>query len=164
MTRRLIAAITAAALALGPMGATTASALDRKDRNALALILGAATLGIIIHENNKDKKKAAKIVSRNNQKHHRHYDDDKHRHKKHKGHYGYREQNRHAVVPAECVFPIRVRDGRRNVVSERCLTETRSARRLPKECSFQIRDQWGGRTVYGARCLKDRGWQIANVR
>ncbi len=160
MKRRLISAVTAAALALTTAFATPATAQDR-NRDALKVLLGAATLGIVINEINKDKREkeaaAARLRINDNRRGQAIHPDWRW------GKDG-RGTRRHAAIPSECVFSIRGNRHHREVVSGRCMRELGAARRLPERCAFDINTRWGDRTVYGARCLQEHGYRIAGVR
>ncbi len=148
---RLIALVAATALALGV--AAPASALNEREQNALALILGAVALGAIINDAN--KKKNRPTVSRYGNDY---YDDDRRGDDRDRWH---RKHQR--VIPAQCSFQVRGSHGRRDVVSARCLSEFGMGRNLPRECAFDVRAGHDTRRVYGARCLMENGYRIAGL-
>ncbi len=171
MKCRLIAAVTAAALALTTATATPAMADDRS-RDALKVLLGAAAIGLIVNEVSKNKRKSQKSavpVARDDYDDDRQYlysrDRDWHRNDRGYGHHKHHGKHGHhaRAIPSECVFAIRGHRGHRDVVSARCLREFGVARRLPGRCAFDIRSRWGDRTVYGAQCLRDYGFKIAKA-
>lgn len=77
---------------------------------------------------------------------------------------GWNHDRRRLLIPAECVFPLRTSDGRRNVVSTRCLSDFGMDRRLPRDCAFEARIRGDRRVVYGARCLEQYGYRFAGYR
>jgi len=169
MKSRLIAAATAAALALGSITATPAAALDRGERTALTLLLGAAAVGLIISENN--KKRDNRQVSRgtvydpyyydNNGRFRR--DDDDHDNRFRRGEDDH-DNRRFRTIPAQCERSVRGHDGGRNVVSARCLRDVGYRRDLPEHCAFDLRDGGRRNTVYGVRCLRQEGFRIGQNR
>jgi hypothetical protein len=155
MKSRLIALVSAAALAFG--AAAPASALSDQDRSALALILGAVVVGAIINDANKKKKRDdPPVVTRygNDGWYDNRHDDDRDRW----------DRKHRRAIPAQCSFQVRGNYGRRDVVSARCLSEFGMGRNLPRDCAFDVRDGREIRRVYGARCLMDNGYKIAGLR
>ncbi len=156
---RLVALISAAAIALG--ATTPAFALNEREQNALALILGAAAIGAIIHDANKDKnRKRAADVTRyqdhrwdQDSRWDRRYDDDDRSFRRHR-----------AIIPAQCTFPIRGGHGPRTVVSSRCMNQFGIARKLPRNCAFDVRIGRDRERVYGAQCLEQNGFRVAGRR
>lgn len=159
---RLVALVSAAAIALG--ATTPAFALNEREQNALALILGAAAIGAIISDANKDKnrKRAADITRyqdhpwgqdmRGDRRWDRHDDDDR----------GFRRPR--VTIPAQCTFPIRGGHGPRTVVSSRCMSQFGIARKLPRNCAFDVRIGHNRERVYGAQCLEQNGFRVAGRR
>lgn len=153
MKSRLIALVTATAIAATGMTASPAVARDNKDQRTLAIILGALAVGAIIaSENPKPRAPVHAYVpppppQRRSDWHHR------------EG--GWRDR---PVIPATCVETIRTRDGRRDVVSRGCLQDYGLLRRMPSDCAFDIRTRYGTRPVFGSQCLIDRGIRIEGAR
>lgn len=157
MKSRLIATVTAAALAMTTAFSTPALADDRS-KDALKVLLGAAAIGLIVSEVNKNKRKKKQEAAQV-----RRFDDLHDGDWKRESKYG--RKNR--VIPSECVFSIRGDRGdrgRRDVVSARCLREFGIVRHVPDRCAFDIDTRWGDRTVYGAHCLKKHGFRISDRR
>lgn len=168
MKSRLIAAVTAAAVALGGLAATPAAAWSKREQDALKIILGAAAVGLIINEmdkNGRDRRAPRSqgyvppfgsgdgyYRDRNG------YDDDW------RDDYNRRKVRRDYRVPAECVYDVRTSNGWRDVVSASCMRQFGLSRDLPRECSFQIRTNGGRSTVYGPNCLESHGWRVAGRR
>jgi len=151
---RLIALVSAAALALG--AAAPASALNEREQNALALILGAVAIGAIVNDANKNNRRTPPVVSR--------YGDDRWYDDRHDdGRDRWNKKHRRAI-PAQCSFQVRGNYGRRDVVSARCLSEFGMGRDLPRNCAFDVRARRETRRVYGARCLMENGYKIAGLR
>ena len=157
MTRKLIATIAAAAIALSGFTATPAAAMD--DREVIKLLLGAAAVGVLVNELNKKNKKeiAAESAYRNNNVYR--YDDNRYDNNTRNA-----RVNRNRVIPSSCVFDIRTRNGNRDVVSGNCVERSDFRGNLPKDCKFEIRRDGRKQTVYGASCLRDRGIRIASAR
>lgn len=181
MKSRLIAAVTAFAVALGGLAATPALAEKRRDNDALKIILGAAAVGLIINELDKNgrggRAQPAQIFVPpfgNDDGYYRNRDGyfgDRDGYYRDRDRDGYnrdwhrdRDQNRSRRahrVPSECVYDVRTSNGRRDVVSASCMRQFGLARSLPRECSFQIRTNSGRSTVYGPNCLKRYGWRVS---
>lgn len=183
MKSRLIAAVTAAAVALGGLAATPVSAKDHRDNDALKIILGAAAAGLIINELNKNggnrRAQPAQIYVPpfgNDGG----YGDGYYRNRdgyfgdgNHGGRDGYQRNwnrsdqhrsRRSHRVPAECVYEVRTSNGWRDVVSSSCMRQFGLSRSLPRECGFQIRTNGGRSTVYGPNCLERYGWRVVGRR
>ncbi len=167
MRTRLIALVSAAAIAVG--AAAPASALSEREQNALALILGAVAIGAVINEANKNNTRRAPVTTRGDSGYwtdgryrddhgyptdDRYRDDDDQHPKFRKG----------RTIPYACTFPIRSNGGRQSVVSARCLSEFGIDRHLPRDCAFNVRVGYENRRVYGARCLQRNGFKIAGSR
>jgi hypothetical protein len=151
---RLIALVAATALAFG--AAAPASALNEREQNALALILGAVAIGAIINDANKNTNRPTVSRYGNSYWYDDRYDDDR-------GHRYKNKKHRH-VIPAQCSIQIRSSRGTRDVVSARCLSEFGMGRDLPRQCAFDVRAGREMRRVYGARCLMANGYRIAGLR
>ena len=167
MTRKLIATIAAAAIALSGLTATPAAALD--DREVVKLLLGAAAVGVLVNELNKKNKKeiAAENAYRNNTSYRyddNRYDDNRYDNNRYDNNSRSSRANRNRVIPQACVFDIRTRNGYRDVVSGHCVERSNFRGNLPKDCKFQVRRNGRSQTVYGANCLRDRGIRIASAR
>lgn len=160
MKSRLIAATTAAALALGSITATPAVALDRSERTALTLLLGAAAVGLLLSNN---KRKDDRRVTRGTGYDPYYYDNGYYDNRYRRGDDD-RDNRRFRTIPAQCERAVRSYDGRQDVVSARCLRDAGFRRDLPERCAFDLRD--GGRrtTVYGSRCLRQEGFRIGQNR
>ncbi|OYX42464.1 MAG: hypothetical protein B7Z02_12215 [Rhodobacterales bacterium 32-67-9] len=164
MKSRLIATVTAAALALTTAMASPVAAGDR-DKKVLTLLLGAAAVGLLINEANKNKKRGAPPVTRTDDTYgygngygYAYRDDDEHGKK-----WRERDRRRQAIIPSQCVYTLYATRGPRDVVSGRCLQDIGVARRLPQHCAFDVNTDWGRRTVYGMRCLQENGFRIARA-
>lgn len=138
MKSRIVAAVTAGAIALSAAFSTPAAAWSEKEQNTLTTILAIIAAGAIVKEMGDDNKKP--------------------RHTPH------REPARARIIPAECVYDVRTNRGPREVVSPSCMKEYGLARRLPDECAFEVRVKHKTRTVYGPRCLAQHGWRIGQYR
>lgn len=148
MIRALTSLVLAASVAVSPLGARPAQALDEKD--LLGLLAGAAAIAIIKKEldDRKEKERAAQVRRQQTPR----YSDT----------WSYRNR----VLPARCSFRLEDRRGRiRNVVGPRCL-ERQGVRlaRLPDNCLREVRTTRGWRNAYGLRCLKKNGWSLDGHR
>lgn len=177
--KRLVTAASALAIAVTSMVATPAAAQNNRDRNAIGLVLGLATIGIIANEldkkrdreNDDDDDKA----SRNNN----YYYNDRHdgRHGKGHGRDDWRHDGRHDdrhgnrgnqgvdrrwLIPERCVVETRNNNRRSSVVSEDCFRRVQRAD-LPNQCEFDIRTDRGRQEVFGLNCLLDRGYRLARI-
>lgn len=160
----IIAIVTAASVALGAVA--PAAAMTEQEKNTLALILGAVAAGVVVDKVIKDNKKSNQRKAGNGQPYwsgNGYYGDDDYYDNDH-GWPGDRWNNRRPVIPAQCVFPIRRGDERREAVSPRCLNEVGFNQRLPRDCAFEARIRGDRRTVYGARCLEKKGFRIGSYR
>lgn len=77
---------------------------------------------------------------------------------------GWNHDRRRQAIPVQCVFPLRTKDGRRDVVSSRCLSNLGFDRRLPRDCAVDIRISGGRQLLYGAPCLERAGYRFAAYR
>lgn len=152
MKSRLIALVTATALAATSMTANPAVARDNKDQRTLAIILGALAVGAIIA--NENQKQRAPVYAPPSPPPQRQSD----------WHHRRDEWRDRPVIPATCVDEVRTRDGRRAVVSRGCLQDFGLLRRMPSECAFDVRTRYGTRPVFGRQCLVDRGFRIEGAR
>lgn len=168
MRTRLIALVSAAAIAVG--AAAPAVALSEREQNTLALILGAVAIGAVINEANKNKTRRAPVTTRHYSGYwtdgryrddHGYPTDHRYRYRYDDEHSKYRKGR---TIPQECTFPIRSNGGRQSVVSARCLSEFGIDRHLPRDCAFDLRVGYENRRVYGARCLQRNGFRIAGLR
>lgn len=164
MSRKFIATILAAAVAVTGVAATPARA-DAKDvARALAAI---ATVAII-----------AKALdnSRDDRRVHDRHPDTKPPHVTHRPtpqpHVAHRPSTVHPrplpdrvssrMLPQQCLFTVNARHGAQRVFSKPCLTHTyRHAHSLPRACETQLRGKGPGREVYTAACLRDYGYTLA---
>ncbi|WP_415183751.1 hypothetical protein [Phaeovulum sp.] len=154
--KRITSAIAIAAIVLGGLTATPAAAWTKSEQQLLGVVAGALVLGTIIHEKNKKedrREQANKIPSRND------WDDGYYNRYPDRHHDRYnKRQDR--VLPENCVTKVKTRDGKREVLSARCLAREGKDRALPQACAFDIRADRSRKTVYGKRCLQDRGYRI----
>lgn len=171
MKSRLIAAVTAVAIAFTSATAAPAFADSRTDKQVLTLLLGAAALGLILNESKKKKERRAATVSRDispflppvGRDRDRRWDRDRYRDHdwdRRRGH----NDRRHRLLPARCAYELKNYNGRSRVVSRQCLADYGMHRGLPRECAFEAKGKRGWGTVYGARCLHRNGYKIANIQ
>ncbi len=184
MKSRLIAAVTAFAVALGGLAATPADAWSKREQDALKIILGAAAVGVIINQLDKqdrdNRSRPAQVYvppfgyddgyyrDRYNRDGYFGDDDGYYRHRDgYRNDWGRRDDRRTRRshrVPSECVYDIRTSDGWRDVVSASCMRSLGLSRALPRECAFEVRTRRGNTVVYGPNCLERRGWRVAGRR
>jgi hypothetical protein len=150
MFRTLAAIALSGALALTPLTAGPAQALDERD--ILGILAGVAALAIIKNElddREEEKRAAAAAAQRNKQHYNRTWN-----------------HHRHRVLPGQCRFRLEDRQGRlRNVIGPRCLRRNGvHLANLPSRCLRDVRTTRGFREAYVARCLKREGWEIDGVR
>jgi hypothetical protein len=178
MKFKLTTAVAITAIALTSLVASPAAALGSKDKKVLGLVLGAATLGLILNEASKSDRRPAPSPTPGW---------DGYRPVPNNG-YGHDVVRRDHILPRNCVTQVR---GRGEALSAQCLRSA-GLRHLPDNCAFEVRvdsgrghddharDRWGNRydnrydnrhdddrrrvtteTVYGAQCLNDRGYRIS---
>ncbi|WP_343080249.1 hypothetical protein [Ostreiculturibacter nitratireducens] len=177
MTRKLTAAIAAAAVALSSMIATPAAAMT--EDQALKLLLGALAVGVIVDkldDNDHKKKRTARTYTDTDYRraypdrdYRRDYPDRDHRHHhpdwdhgRDPGHARYDGKGR--VIPRDCIFEIRTRRGVKHVVGERCVERSQIRAKLPRSCEIEIRGPRHERSVYGLSCLRDHGFKVGAAR
>ncbi|MGJ8616993.1 MAG: hypothetical protein ACSHWS_09130 [Sulfitobacter sp.] len=160
MYRRFIATVAAASIAITAFGAVPARADDRDVARALAVILGAAVVGKIIHDNKKEKERA---VTRRRAA-------PVYEAPRHEPRYieplAPRPLPRHVrnkkLLPAQCFRSYETRRGTVRMFGRRCLKNNfRHANTLPQHCKVRIKTYDGRRTGYQARCLRDAGYRLA---
>lgn len=146
MTRRFIAALVTAALALTGLSAVPARA-DGDD--AVRAILGLAALYAIaktIEKNNDDRRKPPPVaVFRKPVPH------------KAPGPYGTQRHGRY--LPTECLRRVETRHGSRHIFMEHCLRRE-GVRHLPQACEIRVKGHGGKTTAYNARCLQRSGFRL----
>lgn len=155
----LVALVSAAALAFGAVA--PAAAMDNDDLAALLMLLGRGSAGI-------ETNRAPQYLGRpgqgywgNDDQRHPFFLNDREERWQH-----WNSDRRHdrRVIPSQCVFPLRTKDGVRNVVPPRCLNDYGYDQPLPRECRMDIRISGDRRLLYGATCLKNKGYRIAGYR
>lgn len=133
MSRKLIAAVTAFAIALTGMTTTPASALSEAETRRL--LLGALALGLIINELDKPDRRpvqGAPVYTR----------------------------DRRAIIPAACIAQVRNRGRVTDVVTQRCVEQSGLRVRLPRDCGLWINRHGHRSVVYATSCLSENGFRI----
>ncbi|AEI96181.1 hypothetical protein [Roseobacter litoralis] len=163
MTRRFIATVVSAAIAVAVIGNTPARANEDLTRT-LAAIVGIAVVGAVIKNKLDDdkKEKRAKRASKNRS-------EVIHSNTWHQDHAiqratPYRAPNRanRWLLPGECLRSFSTDDGRYRVFGKKCLERNYGAtRQLPDACKVKFRTNNKKRSGYGARCLRRAGYQLA---
>ncbi|MGY3438771.1 MULTISPECIES: hypothetical protein [unclassified Marinovum] len=149
MSRKLIAAVVAAAMAFTSLSAVPAAANHGHNRNLDRFVIGAGTLLLLnqLANNNGGFERG------------RGYEPER-RYKKKSKKRGY------APLPGYCLTRVQSRDGPVRMYGQRCLNRNyRHADRLPQSCKVQVRTRDNGRRVtrvgYSPRCLRNRGFRVA---
>ncbi len=172
MYRRFIALVTAASLALTAIGAAPAQAGNDEDlAKALAVILGVAVVGKIIHDKKKEREQ---VVSRHQPAPVYTAPRPRPRHQESYGQPRPRHQNPYVqprplprnvdrkLLPGNCFRSVDTRRGTYHVFGTTCLNQNyRHASRLPQQCFVDFRTRAGRETGYDARCLRDNGYSLA---
>ena len=143
MTRKFIATILAAAIAVTTLG-STAQAHHRNDD--LIKFLGAATTLIII----------------GNALKHKNHNHGYYPHKPYYGHTNYHHKPKPAL-PRNCIRKTANKKGHAyHVFNRHCLKKTyKAAHKLPSSCALRYRGKNGHiRHGYGITCLKNKGYKI----
>lgn len=142
MTKRLIATVLAASLAMTSVAVTPARAADSGEIGRF--LLGAGALFIIGSAlANRDKRNYDRddYVTRR-------YEEPRRKYKP-----------RRKVVPSACLRVNRFDNGPRRYFGRHCLSKRmRYVERLPRACYTTIWTDRGARGVYAARCLRNHGW------
>jgi hypothetical protein len=188
MHRRVITLISAAAIAITAIGATPARADEKDIAKALAIVLGAAVVGKVIHDRRKKEREEerARVVSRRTppplhsvvrpreRVHH---------HRREIPQPVYEEPRRphvdtrrlppleprplpravdHKLLPAQCFQSQETRSGTQTVFGLECLQQNYSfVDRMPIQCLVNVRNERGFADAYEARCLRDAGYSLA---
>lgn len=179
MSRKFIAAILAASLAVTTFFAAPAKASDAED---IAKFLGAAATLYIIGSAIKDSRDGNKGYVTTQRDHGRYdhgrkdrnrydrgrRDDDRYdRGRGDRGRYDNgRDRDRTwrgpRPLPSQCLLRSRDRKYEGRVLGARCVERNyRQARRLPDSCRVQMRTEKGIRVVYLLRCLRRAGYEVA---
>lgn len=170
MSRKFIATVLAAAIAVTGLAVTPAKADNRDVARALAAIATIAIIAKTLDDSNSRKRDAyhphATPPHAGNRPHPQ----------PHAGHRPHPQPHRPATLqprplpdrlsnralPRDCLFSVNTRRGEERVFGKRCLTQTyRSASHLPRACEMQLRDKGRTRDVYTASCLRDYGYTLA---
>lgn len=142
MFRTLAAAAIGLTLAVAPIAAAPAQALD--DRQAAGIIAGAVILGL------------GAALSQNGN-----VDVQVHSGQPHRG-YGRSRRGSVRALPGNCLHHIDTRRGTYSVFGQRCLARSGvNLRHLPRRCETDIRVNRRLARVYEARCLQHNGWRVA---
>lgn len=174
MSRKFIATIVAASIAVTGFGAAPARADDDDVRRALAAILGLAVVGAIIHESKKDDH----VVTRHKPRTVYNPPRPRHAHPKPRPrhaapaprHIQPKPLPRHIrphhtnklVLPAKCFRSYDTRRGTYRGFGKRCLNQSyRFVSSLPQRCLFTFRTAKGRANGYEARCLRNAGYRLA---
>jgi len=157
MTKRIITAIMAAAIAFTSF---TAAPVQAADRGEIArFVLGAGALAIIANELSKNNGRNGHVVTRhyNNNHYQKPYYNNNVYKPHHKDVYKPKRQNK--VVPSACLRVNQSGHGPRRYFSQYCLQKyMHNVNRLPGGCTAKIWTNRGARYVYGAKCLRNNGW------
>lgn len=159
MSRKFIATILAASIAVSGLSAAPAAA---GNDNLEKFLIGAGTL-LIIGTALEHQKKHGTVSRHKSQPDYAHgYG---HHHKKKKK---YRKKHRKAL-PGYCLRRVDTRHGTVRMFGKRCLRNNYDyAHRLPERCKIKVRTWRHGHKVkrvgYKPRCLRDYGYYVAGRR
>ena len=161
MSRKFIAAVAGAAIAVTAFGTAPVRA-DEDLARTLAAIVGIAIVGKVIKDR-LDEDDDDRVVYRNR------FDDP----------YVYTAPRRdnvirrveprplprsvkHRLLPGECLRSWNTRDGRARVFGKKCLQRNYGyTKSLPRSCEVKTRVNNKKRRGYDARCLRREGYQLA---
>ncbi len=145
MTKKIIASVLAATIAMTSVGATPAIA---KPSEGVRILQGLAALYVIsrVIEGNKDDRRPAMTpnprqdhVTRNPPR-----------------------QRRHMLnVPSQCLKTFNTRRGETQAYGSRCVKNNAPRLSLPQDCKRRISTDRGRRIVYGRHCLRQHGYSVA---
>jgi len=163
MTRRFIATVVSAAIAVAVIGNAPARA-DEALARTLAAIVGIAVVGAVIQNQLEDdkKEKRAKRVSKNRSG--VIYSNARHKDNVIKRAPPRRQTHRvnRFLLPGDCLRSFSSPNGRYRVFGRTCLERNFGfTRQLPKACKVKFRANNKNRVGYGARCLGRAGYQLA---
>ncbi|MCB2093130.1 MAG: hypothetical protein H6901_11230 [Rhodobacteraceae bacterium] len=163
MKSRLITVFAVVAIAFNGLSASSALADSKRDKQVLTLLLGAATLGLILNEAKKKDRRDTGPVWRDDHSHHPYFLRDQDKDRRHNWRRDHRDgQDR--LLPSICAYDLKSYNGRSKVVSRQCLADYGMHRGLPRECAFEAKGKHGWGVVYGARCLRENGYRIADLQ
>ncbi|ABG30025.1 hypothetical protein CEP88_11820 [Roseobacter denitrificans] len=159
MTRRFIATVVSAAIAVAVIGNTPARA-DEALARALAAVVGIAVVGAVIQnrlEDDRKDKQANRVTHTRSGVHHSNA--------RYRDHGIKRANPRHTnrrLLPGDCLRSFNTGYARYRVFGKTCLEQKYGAtRQLPQACKVQFRTNSKNRVGYGARCLRRAGYQLA---
>ncbi len=141
MTKKLIASVLAASIAITGMTAAPARALDNGELGRLIFGTGALIIiGSALANRNNNNNNGAVVTRRGG-------DADRPR------------RHHRKIAPARCVRHSHFNNGPRRFLGQRCLNRhMHNAHRLPSACKRKVYTNNGRRNVFGARCLRNHGW------
>ena len=166
MTRRFIATIVGAALAITAFGNAPARA-DEDLARALAAIVGIAIVGKVISDKLDDDKDDNRVVTR--QRYDDRYNYNRHGNLNRQGNAIRRVEPRplprranRRLLPGDCLRSFDTRDGRYRVFNRQCLQKNYGfTNDLPRSCKVKFKAHKKTRHGYDARCLRRQGYQLA---
>lgn len=158
--RPFIATIAAVAIAVTGFSAAPARADDNDLGKALAIVLGLAVAGAVIHNRNDDKKARKEIythkpkprVQKHVQSHRKHVQPRPLPRKVHS-----------KLLPHQCLSNLRTHRGRHiQAFGQNCLSRHyKFSNSLPQHCGQRVRTRHGAGYAYEAQCLSRQGYQLA---
>lgn len=157
--RRLMAGLTAAALALSVLLAQAAPVRAGDNDDLLAALAALAAIGVIAGAADNDRGEEGRGDTRAHRR-----DSYQFRHSPSHASPSYHDRHeaspRHAVtLPAICAIEIEGRDRDRVVYTERCL-DTAGVRHLPPRCARELSLPRGTEWVYAQSCLRAAGYSF----
>ncbi|CUH64556.1 hypothetical protein TG4357_01355 [Thalassovita gelatinovora] len=161
MSRKFIATILTASLALTSFTAVPARASDRDLVQFLAGATALIIIGSALSDSNRHTtatQQQPRNQDRYRQQENRRHEEDRRRHD------DWRSPDRGrrvAALPGGCLIQANTQYGRQRVFGARCLEVHYSqANRLPDTCRTRISDRDGRRPGYLASCLAQRGFRV----
>lgn len=162
MTRKFIAAVVGAALAVTAIGSAPARA-DEDLARALAAIVGIAIVGKVISDKLDDDKKQPTVTRQATTDDFRYIDRNR------TGDVISRWEPRplprrveRRLLPGECLRSFQTRYGRERIFGKKCLKKNYDFHQsLPRVCEVAFRANNKKRRGYDARCLRQEGYQLA---
>ncbi|MEP2891704.1 hypothetical protein [Tateyamaria sp.] len=159
--RPFIATIAAAAIAITGFSAAPARASDNDAAKALAIVLGLAVAGAVIHKRNDDKKARRESYTHKPvpQTHKRTVSPQR----KHVQPRPLPSKVNRKLLPKGCLSNLRTDRGRHiQAFGQNCLSRNyKFSSSLPQHCGQRVRTRHGAGYAYEAQCLSRQGYQLA---
>lgn len=145
MTKKLMATVLAASLAMTSISATPALA---KPSDGVRILQGLAALYII-----------SRVIDKNNDQPRTEVTSTG-RHERPQGHRT-RDHRNSVDLPRRCLKTFHTGRGETRAYGARCVRNNAPYLSLPRQCKRQISTDRGRRTVFTKRCLREHGYNVA---